>query len=216
MIKILNLYAGIGGNRKLWHGDIEVTAVEYNEEIANIYRVFFPNDKIIVGDAHKYLEEHYGEFDFIWSSPPCPSHSDIRRTGVNRGLYNAIFPDYRLWQEILLLKHFAKGKWVIENVIPYYDPFILPSFILERHCFWANFKVRTDVHFMKREVSNLGLFSNSTINYGFDLRKYKIKDKRKILRNLVNPEIGLYLYEEAMRIEKRKFKRQQRSIFDLV
>lgn len=26
-IKILNLYAGIGGNRKLWDGDIEVTAI---------------------------------------------------------------------------------------------------------------------------------------------------------------------------------------------
>lgn len=27
MIKVLNLYAGIGGNRKLWEG-VEVTAVE--------------------------------------------------------------------------------------------------------------------------------------------------------------------------------------------
>ena len=32
-MKILNLYAGIGGNRKLWK-DVQVTAVELNSEIA--------------------------------------------------------------------------------------------------------------------------------------------------------------------------------------
>lgn len=79
VIKILNLYAGIGGNRKLWDGDIEVTAIEINPQIAKIYQDFFPNDKVIVTDAHQYLLEHYTEFDFIWSSPPCPSHSHIRK-----------------------------------------------------------------------------------------------------------------------------------------
>ena len=78
-MKILNLYAGIGGNRKLWGGAIEVIAVEINPDIAKIYQDNFPNDKVIVGDAHAYLEEHFEEFDFIWSSPPCPSHSKIRR-----------------------------------------------------------------------------------------------------------------------------------------
>jgi len=71
MIKILNLYAGIGGNRKLWPDqEIEVTAIENNKSIAKIYKDFFPNDTVIVGDAHQYLLEHYKEFDFIWSSPP--------------------------------------------------------------------------------------------------------------------------------------------------
>jgi len=32
-MKVLNLYAGIGGNRKLWPDECEVTAVENNEEI---------------------------------------------------------------------------------------------------------------------------------------------------------------------------------------
>jgi site-specific DNA-cytosine methylase len=58
-MKILNLYAGIGGNRKLW-GDVEVVAVENNEKIAQIYQDFFPGDKVILGDAHKYLEERKG------------------------------------------------------------------------------------------------------------------------------------------------------------
>lgn len=69
-MKILNLYAGIGGNRKLWEGH-EVTAIEYNQDIANIYKDFFPDDSVIVADAHQYLLDHYKEYDFIWSSPPC-------------------------------------------------------------------------------------------------------------------------------------------------
>jgi len=78
-IKVLNLYCGIGGNRKGWDSDkVEVTAIEYKAEIAAIYKELFPMDKVIVADAHKYLEEHYKEFDFIWSSPPCPTHSRMR------------------------------------------------------------------------------------------------------------------------------------------
>ncbi len=77
-MKILNLYAGIGGNRKLWK-DIEVTAVENDKKILNIYKNNFPKDLIILDDAHKFLLEHYKEYDFIWSSPPCQSHSSFRQ-----------------------------------------------------------------------------------------------------------------------------------------
>lgn len=197
--KVLNLYAGIGGNRKLWT-DCEVTAVEYNSEIAAIYKDFFPQDDVIVGDAHDYLLKHYKEFDFIWTSPPCPTHSDIRRCGVQRGIYDAVYIDFKLWQEIVLLQHFGKSKWVVENVMPYYDPIISPSFKLDRHHFWANFRVSTDVKFSEREVSNLDKFTNSTTNFGVNLKNYKIKDKRKLLRNMVNPEVGLHIFNQAMGI----------------
>jgi len=141
MIKILNLYAGIGGNRKLWSGDIEVTAIEYNQEIADIYKQFFPNDKIIVCDAHEYLLEHYKEYDFIWASPPCPSHSRIRLySAVARGQNEPIYPDMRLYQEIIFLQYHFKGKWVVENVKSYYEPLIKP-FDFGNHYFWANFNI---------------------------------------------------------------------------
>lgn len=78
MIKVLNLYAGLGGNRKLWT-DVDVTSIENNKKIAKIYKKYFPNDKIIVTDAHRFLLEHYNEYQFIWSSPPCPSHSLFRK-----------------------------------------------------------------------------------------------------------------------------------------
>lgn len=51
-MKILNLYAGIGGNRKLWGDEHEITAVEINPEIAEIYKNLYPQDTVIIGDAH--------------------------------------------------------------------------------------------------------------------------------------------------------------------
>jgi len=72
IVKILNLYAGIGGNRKLWGDEHEVTAVEYKPEVAAIYGDLFPKDTVIVADAHQFLLDRYREFDFILVVAPVP------------------------------------------------------------------------------------------------------------------------------------------------
>ena len=82
-MKILNLYAGIGGNRKLWGDEHEITAVEYDVKIAECYKKLFPNDNVIVADAHEYLRKHFREYDFIWASPPCPTHSVLQLSHTN-------------------------------------------------------------------------------------------------------------------------------------
>ena len=138
-MRVLNLYAGLGGNRKLWK-DVEVTAVEIMPDIAAVYQEFHPDDTVIVGDAHQYLLDHYKEFDFIWTSPPCPTHSRIRQCGVYAGRYEAKYPDMALYQEIIFLKHFAKCDWVAENVRPYYD-MLVPGVERGRHLFWSNFTI---------------------------------------------------------------------------
>ena len=138
MIRICNLYCGIGGNRKLWSGDIEVTAVENDPKIAAIYKEHFPNDKVIIYDAHQYLLDHFEEFDFIWSSPPCPSHSKVRK--ANHLQNKPIFPQMELYQEILFLQGYFKGKWVVENVISWYDPLIRP-YLIGSHYYWSNFPI---------------------------------------------------------------------------
>jgi len=194
-MKILNLYAGIGGNRKLWGGDIEVTAVENVPEIARIYQDFFPNDKVIVADAHKYLLDHFAEFDFIWSSPPCPSHSRIRNeAGVGCGQNEVIYPEMSLYQEIILLKHFFKGKWVVENVISYYKPLILP-FKYREHYFWANFVIDGKRNQDRGHMKGMQELRNSK---DFDLSKYrKIIDERKVLRNCTESRTGLAIFNMA-------------------
>jgi len=203
-MKILNLYAGIGGNRKLWGDEHEVTAVENNEDIAKIYQDFFPNDKMIVGDAHQYLLEHYIEFDFIWSSPPCQSHSSFRQNICVRFRgTEPVYPDMKLYQEILFLKYNFEGSWIVENVKPYYSPLIEPTSVLQRHLFWSNFEI-PEVKFEKdnirtaqiKDLQDLYGFDLSNY-YGFDLSNYKVKDKRQILRNCVKPELGEYIIKRS-------------------
>src|SRR6056297_2950344 len=127
--KILNLYACLGGNRYKWDEvakekgiEIEITAVELDSELAKLYQERFPNDKVIIADAHQYLLDHYKEFDFIWTSPPCPTHSKARF--ARHETTKSEYPDMKIYQEIIFLDNYFKGKYVVENVIPFYEPLI--------------------------------------------------------------------------------------------
>lgn len=198
MIKILNLYAGLGGNRLKWTGDIKVTAVESNKTIANVYHRNNPVDQVIIGDAHEYLLQNYKNYDFIWSSPPCQSHSRMMkatRHDVKK------YPAMELYQEIIFLQNFFKGKWVIENVRPYYEPLIKPTAILGRHYFWANFevpnfKIKNMPNFIRGDSPGeiealkdwLGIKYEGNIYYGGN------HSPGQVLRNSVHPDVGLHIY----------------------
>lgn len=198
-MKILNLYAGIGGNRKWWGNDHDVTAVEYDEDIANIYKDHFPDDTVIIGDAHQYLIEHYKEFDFIWSSPPCQTHSSFRHN-INvrfRGT-EPKYPDMRLYEEIVFMQHYAGDvKWVIENVKPYYGYLIQPTVVLQRHPIWSNFEIK-EKQFAK-DMIRTAQIPDLEKKHGYDLSKYRLKNKRQVLRNCVTPEVGDYIFNEMLK-----------------
>lgn len=203
-LKVLNLYCGIGGNRKLWT-DCEVTAVEMNLEIAAIYQDFFPNDKVVIGDAHQYLLDHYKEFDFIWSSPPCQTHSRARMWGwKNDDRVETKYPDLSLYEEILFLQNYCEAKWVVENVKPYYDPLINPSAILGRHMFWSNFTIWP---FKPIEADiNRGSVKKYQKLHGMDISKYKIANRKdQILRNCVHPETGQEILNQAFGVKTKVF-----------
>lgn len=197
-MKILNLYAGIGGNRQKWGNNHYITAVEQNPQIAQIYKDFFPQDNVIVDDAHEYLLRHFREYDFIWASPPCQTHSLANLGNINRECFN--YPDMKLYQEILLLKTLYKGQWIVENVTPYYKPFITPNFKIGRHLFWGSTFMLSPQFTLK--LSNIWeSVSKMEKAYNIDLKSYKLhyKLKRKILRNCVNPEIGEYIFNQIIR-----------------
>ena len=197
-MKILNLYAGIGGNRKLWGDEHEITAVELDQNIAAIYQEFFPNDNVIVGDAHEFLLKHYKEFDFIWASPPCQTHSSFRQNICVRYRGTpAVYPDMKLYQEIIFFQNNYTGYWLVENVKPYYKPLISPNVELQRHYFWCNFEIPPKV-FEKDKIRTAQIPDLEKM-YGVDLKRFKLPNKRQILRNCVKPEIGKHILEQIVK-----------------
>jgi DNA (cytosine-5)-methyltransferase 1 len=221
-IKVLNLYACLGGNRLKWDEvaqeagiDMQVVAVEWDEELARLYQERFPNDKVIVADAHQYLLDHYKEFDFIWSSPPCPSHSKARYWGFGKNGKQPLYPDMKLYEEIIFLKYHFKGKWLVENVNPYYEPMLNP-YKKERHTYWCNFILPNVIS--KRNDTSLvqsSVMQDLCDFHDYDFRQYKGKQRvLKIARNLVDYEAGRTIFETFLGIERKK-DINQTSIFDI-
>jgi DNA (cytosine-5)-methyltransferase 1 len=204
--RVLNLYAGIGGNRKLWK-DVKVTAVEIDPKIAEVYRSQHPDDEVIVGDAHQYLLEHANEFDIIWSTPPCQGNTRMIRSGRNR---KPRYPDLMLYEEIIFLEHNFKGNWIVENVSPYYRPLIEPRKKVGRHLFWSNFEFEAEdvkrpkgfiaFGYTKQKQSTsqelkdwLGIHYEGNIYYNGN------NCPAQVLRNCVHPLLGNQILEQ-MRI----------------
>ena len=200
-MKVLNLYAGIGGNRKLWE-NVNVTAVELDPKIAAVYKKLYPNDEIICDDAHNFLLKNINNYDFIWSSPPCQSHSKMalanKRTPPK-------YPEMDLYQQIIFLNHYCKNSWVVENVKPYYQPLISPTKIIGRHYFWSNFNIKaSDIsrpdNFINLQNSTgkkllqdwLGIHFSETLYYG------KNHDPSQVLRNCVHPKLGKEIFNSYL------------------
>lgn len=193
---ILNCYAGVGGNRRQWK-NVQVTAVELNPEIAAVYGELYPDDTVIIGDAHQYLLDHFRDFDFIWTSPPCQSHSRVRQNlGVVAKKQKPLYPDMKLYQEIILLQYNAVCPWVVENVCPYYDPLIRGK-LIGRHLFWSNFPLPID---HRSDVENIEHCTQRGLMklYDIDIKKYRLDNKRQVLRNCVDPELGRTILKAAM------------------
>jgi DNA (cytosine-5)-methyltransferase 1 len=203
-MKILNLYACLGGNRYKWGDEHDITAVELDEELARLYKERFPNDKVIVADAHQYLLDHYKEFDFIWSSPPCPTHSKFNVSMKTKRKMK--YPDMALYQEIIFLQYYYDGKYVVENVIPFYDLLIEGS-KRNRHIYWTNFNLP---HILsKRKNPSLGRTKNEVDAlskfHDYDFRKYKGKQSiQKVARNLVDYEAGKTILDTVMGIKQKE------------
>lgn len=200
-MKVLNLYAGVGGNRKLWGAENTVVAVEAEPKIAAVYARQHPNDEVIIGDAHEYLRENYADFDFIWSSPPCQTHSRMVKATRHK---SRRFPDLKLYEEILFLQHFFKGKWVVENVAPFYDPLVPPANRAGRHVFWSNFDFDVEDEPRPADFINLANLAGKKklmdwLGIHFEENIYYAGNHcpAQILRNCVHPKIGEQIMSAA-------------------
>jgi len=177
-MKILNLFAGIGGNRTLWGNEHEITAIEYDQKIAILYQKEFPNDEIIIGDAYEYFLKYFKDFDLIWASPPCQSHSRLVRTNISQG-QGIKYPDLRLYELIIFCQNFCKSFYIIENIIPYYKPLIRPTIKLGRHLIWTNIPI---------QPLKIKKFDFSKCNGGTG-------SSPKYMKNRINPKIAKYILD---------------------
>jgi len=209
--RILNTYACLGGNRKEWDEvakeagiELEVTAIELDPELARMYQERFPNDKVIITDAHQYLLEHYKEYDFIWASPPCPTHGKVRMSQKNTDAFTPKYPDMKLYEEIIFLEHHFKGKYVVENVIPYYEP-LIPGQKRDRHLYWTNFILPNVLSDRKVKVGGGTDEVNKLCKFHeIDISSYKgTQRKDKIARNLVDYKAGRTILETVFNIVKK-------------
>jgi DNA (cytosine-5)-methyltransferase 1 len=198
-LKILNLFCGIGGNRLKWT-NCEVTAIDLDSEICDLYQKRFINDKVICGDAFQFFEDHWEEYDVIWASPPCQTHSRQQYRQKEK-----VLPDFRLYSLIKFCQLWVKDKiWVIENV-EVIDEVIPHTFKVNRHLFWSNLVIPSKTfeklynppnYIGKDGKKHNGGLSDLSIAELLELHQmedFNHKEKRSILRNCVDYRIGEYI-----------------------
>lgn len=112
------------------------------------------------------------------------------------GKTKAVYPDMKLYEEIIFLKHFTKCKYSVENVVSYYDPLIRPQ-LSGRHYFWTNFRI-LNRQFPASLIKGNGI-EDFEKDLGFSLQEYNVSNKRKILRNCARPELGLHIFNCAFK-----------------
>lgn len=216
MIEVLNAYGGIGAcMHNLDRDKYSVTHVEINEEIAQANKELHLEDTVIRADAKKYIEENYFGYDYIWASPPCPTHASLRKAGAKNGQYKAKAPDMDLYSIIIFLDEYFNGEWTVENVQPFYDRLdkqeqerqealqtvIPPAEKTSRHLFWSSHEIPET--FVGTQNINTSNHREMMKWLGIELeRSFDSVEKRKVLRNCVHPKIG-----EAI-LNARKTKQQ--------
>ena len=100
------------------------------------------------------------------------------------------YPDMKLWQEIIFLNQFFKGLWMVENVIPFYEPFLPQYTKIGRHFIWSNFKIPV-IEMPKNEI---GTMMKQYVGTGKHAHDKSLED-----RNAVNSELGLHILNCAVR-----------------
>ena len=153
---------------------------------------------------------YFKDFDLIWSSPPCQTHSKTNFFLHGKGIIR--YPDMQLYQEIIFLRQWGKNiKWVVENVVGYYKPLIEAKKI-GRHLFWSNFEITSkDIDYVQigtmnrsasKEAQRKAIIREAQIPELLDLhdlKNFKIKNKRQVLRNCVYPDVGKHVLECAIK-----------------
>ena len=110
-----------------------------------------------------------------------------------------------MYEEIIFLQNHFKGKFVVENVIPYYEP-LIPAKKRHRHLYWCNFNLPNVLTIREARIST-GLQEVKKLCEFHDYDFYKYKGKQpinKIARNLVDYEAGKTILDTLMGLRTKQ------------
>lgn len=234
-IKILILFSGIGGNRTSWGNEYDITAIEFESWIADIYKARFPLDLVKTEDAMEFLRWNFEKYDIIWISPPCKTHTNMTSLQWKNNSRPPISRMDQIYGVIDYLRKWGNrfGKcplWIIENVVPGYVPLVKPTVKLNRHLYWSNFpipkkKFKKLVKFniprkkrgIKYETPLDVIALANQIDYNWLISNFKLTkiQQRTILRNCDDYRVGEYILDCAIEFIKGKkiFKNADISTF---
>ena len=154
--------------------------------------------------ARKFQENYLDENNENKFNNKMQFKKKIKSLKKNKDNYKKNYADMKLYQEILFLKHYFNGKYVVENVIPYYEPLISAK-KRGRHLYWTNFNLPNKIgrnnvdNFSKTDIESLSNY------HDYNFRKYKGKQSiGKVGRNLVDYEAGKTIFETALGIIKKQ------------
>lgn len=202
MLKILDLFCGIGGVARGFHDYLQehqikylYVAIDIDKDVLKAHRALNPLSNVILRDAYSFTIDELETYDFVWASPPCETHSIAGIWTRKR----KVSPDFRLYELINKLND-ANIPFVVENVKPYYNPPIKPTSKANRHRLWSNLSIspiKIDLppfEKIKNTVKSLCEYHDLPIEIAKIIPSRK---RRDALRDMVHHEIA---YEIAKQV----------------
>jgi len=115
----------------------EYVAVDNDRKVLQVHSLLNPHSKTVLEDAWLISDDRLLQYDFVWASPPCESHSVLCWKRKDKPK-----PDMRLWWLIRRLRK-LKVPFIVENVRPYYGTILKPTAKAGRHLLWSNLSLKS-------------------------------------------------------------------------
>jgi len=201
-VRVLDLYAGLGGTDKGIRKvaaekniKLDYYAIEIDPAVCQAHKKNHLESNVICADVKDWLDK-VTDFDFVWASPPCQTHSINNYSNKAIG-YKTKPVDWSLWHVIDILQRAETIPFVVENVKIWYNEPFKHNFKLDRHYFWTNLQlVPFDYH--KKPAKEWCHISVKDWQEYHQLEPATTGDKRQQLRNCVHWSIAAGIFEQFL------------------
>lgn len=206
-MRILDLYAGLGGTAKGIQSvlekkgvDYEYFAIEIDPNVCAAHKINNPRSTVICADVKDWLDK-ITDFDFVWASPPCQTHSILNFSNKATGKKTNLV-DWSLWHVIDHLQRTENVSYVVENVLIWYNEPFKHNFNLDRHYFWTNLSLLS-FEYQKR-TKDWGYLSVKGWKEYHQVEHAITGNKRQQLRNCLHWSIAAGIFEQFLEPKQKQ------------